>query len=106
MKSIYPAELKSLIDKNEPIQIIDIRDPEEYDAGHLPGAILIRRLAIPACTEQISRNEKVIVYCTYGMKSDQVAIYLQEKHKFKNIYVLEGGIYDYAREVDPSINVK
>lgn len=105
MKSIYPAELKSLLDKNEPVQIIDIRDPEEYEAGHLPGAVSIRRLDIPNHVEQISRTTKVVVYCTYGMKSDQVAIYLQEKHKFKNIYVLEGGIYDYAREVDPSIHV-
>jgi rhodanese-related sulfurtransferase len=45
----------------------------------------------------------VVIACTYGMKSDQVYIYLREKLRFKNIWILEGGIFDWSRDVEPSM---
>jgi len=47
----------------------------------------------------------VVIVCAYGMKSDQVYIYLREKHKFKNLMILEGGLYDWSVMFDPKMVV-
>ncbi|MDP2424247.1 MAG: rhodanese-like domain-containing protein [Bacteroidales bacterium] len=105
MKIITPTELKALLDAQGDVQIIDIRDPEAYAAGHIAGSLLIPKMEIPNKVEDISRSAKVVICCAYGMKSDQVVIYLQEKHKFKNVWLLDGGLYEYARDFNPSMQV-
>jgi len=103
MRMITPSDLKAKIDKGEEIQIIDIREPEKFEAGHIHGSVNIFQKDIPVNIDKISRSGMVVLGCTYGMKSDQVYIYLREKHKFKNLWLLEGGFYDWSRDVDPSM---
>ncbi len=103
MKFITPAELKTWIDKGLDIQLIDIREQAAYDFGHLPAAIHIEKSMFADSHHLVSRDRKVVIYCSYGMKSDQVALFLQEKHNLRNIWILEGGLYDYVRDVDPGI---
>jgi rhodanese-related sulfurtransferase len=103
MKVITPKELKSKIDQGEDVQIIDIREPEKFEAGHIPGSINIFQKEMPQHIDKISRTGMLVIACTYGMKSDQVYIYLREKHKFKNLWILEGGLYDWSRDVDPKM---
>jgi len=103
MRMITPVELKARLDKGEEVQIIDIREPEKFQAGHLHGALNIFQKDVPMHIDKISRTGMVVICCTYGMKSDQVYIYLREKHKYKNIWVLEGGLYDWSRDVDPTM---
>ena len=103
MRTISPTELKEILDKNEPALVIDIREPEKYVAGHISGSVNIFQKDVPQNIEKIPREGKVIIACTYGMKSDQVYIYLREKHKFRNLYILEGGLYEWVRDVDPGM---
>ena len=105
MRIITPAELKVRMDKGENIQVIDIREPFNFSAGHIEGSLNICQRDIPDNVHQIQRVDNVVIVCAYGMKSDQVYIYLREKHKFKNLLILEGGLYDWSVMFDPKMVV-
>lgn len=105
MNYITPEDLKKLLDSQEPFQLIDTREAEKFGICHIPTAVSIPQLELPYRLDEINREGKVVVYCIYGMKSDQVYIYLKDKLKIKQLYILEGGIYQYARDIDPSMPV-
>ncbi|MGB4205867.1 MAG: rhodanese-like domain-containing protein [Bacteroidales bacterium] len=105
MRIITPAELKARMDKGENFQIIDIRESFNFSAGHIEGSLNICQRDIPDNVHQIQRVDNVVIVCAYGMKSDQVYIYLREKHKYKNLMILEGGLYDWAAMFDPKMVV-
>lgn len=105
MKFISPKDLKQKIDNNDPIQIIDTRERDKYDLGHLPGAESMPQLELPGMLNQINKDQTVIIYCIYGVKSELVYIYLKDKLKIKELYILEGGIYQYSIDIDSTILV-
>jgi len=105
MKFITPEELKTLLDSEEQFQIIDTREAEKYETCHIKNALSIPQLDLPDRLNEINKDMKVVIYCIYGMKSEQVYIYLKDKLKIKNLFILEGGIYQYARDIDPSMPV-
>lgn len=94
-----------MLDAHEPIQIIDTREAEKYEACHIETSISIPQLELPGRLEEVNKEGTVIIYCIYGMKSEQVYIYLKDKLKLKKLFILEGGIYQYARDIDPSMPV-
>lgn len=103
MRYITVLELKEKLDRGESVQIIDTRDPIKYEECHVPGAINIPQIDIPDKISLIDQTIPVIIYCLYGVKSEAPFLYLKEKMKMKNIYILEGGIFQWATEVDPSM---
>jgi rhodanese-related sulfurtransferase len=105
MKFITPKELKKLLDSNEILQIVDTRDFEKYETCHIEKAVSIPQIELPGRLNEIKKDGKVVIYCIYGMKSDQVYIYLKDKLKIQDLSILEGGIYQYALDVDPTMQV-
>ncbi|HEX2974722.1 MAG TPA: rhodanese-like domain-containing protein [Bacteroidales bacterium] len=105
MKFITPADLKRKIDNKEPMQIIDTREAEKYELAHIPGALSMPQLELPSMLDKVEAENTVVIYCIYGVKSELVYIYLKDKLKIKDLYILEGGIYAYANEFDPSMQV-
>jgi rhodanese-related sulfurtransferase len=71
IKTISPADVKAAIDKKEKAVYLDVRDPGEYAAGHLPGAINISRgtLEFNVWKAIPDQNAKVIVYCKTAGRS-------------------------------------
>jgi rhodanese-related sulfurtransferase len=74
-------------------QLIDVRTPKEFAEGYLPGATLmdIKDANFDSQILTLDRNRPVFVYCRSGKRSLEAANVL-EKHKFKVVYNLEGGI--------------
>ena len=105
MKFIKPAQLKTMIDGSENFQLIDTRESDKFERCHIQGALSIPQLELPYKLNLVQKENKVVIYCIYGMKSEQVYIYLKDKLKIKDLYILEGGIYQYASDVDPSMDV-
>lgn len=105
MKHITTYELKEKMDTNQSFQLIDTREKDNYNACHIPGSISIPQIDLPDLSHLISREIPVIIYCLYGVKSQAPYLYLTEKLKFKNIFVLEGGIYQWATDIDPTLPV-
>lgn len=100
MKEITATELKSLIDNGADIQIIDVREPHEYDICNL-GGVLIPLSTIPESFSQIDRTKQVIVHCRSGARSGQAVAWLEKNHGFTNLLNLKGGILAWSSEVDP-----
>jgi adenylyltransferase/sulfurtransferase len=68
MKEVTVQELKALMDSGAEFQLIDVREPHEYDACNLGGE-LIPMAEVPHQTNQISKEKKVIVHCRSGRRS-------------------------------------
>lgn len=74
-------------------QLVDVRTPQEYSAGHLQGAILmnIKDASFDSLLLTLDKTRPVFVYCRVGKRSLEAANIL-EKYKFKVVYNLDGGI--------------
>lgn len=91
MKTIKASELKQKVNAGEDFQLIDVREPSEYQQANM-GGTLIPMNQIPQRFEEISRDKMVVVHCHLGGRSANVINYLEQTHQYSNLYNLEGGI--------------
>jgi adenylyltransferase/sulfurtransferase len=104
MKEKTVSELKAMQDAGEPFQLIDVREPHEYDICNLQAA-LIPLGTIVNEAEQIRRDVPVIIHCRSGARSAAAVTELERRFGFDNLYNLKGGILAYAHEIDSSLTV-
>jgi len=102
VKEITAQELYDLQVQGEPFQLIDVREPHEYDIVNI-GAELIPLGTIAANADRIARDKKVVVHCKVGGRSAKAIQELQDKFGFDNLYNLKGGILSYIDEVQPEL---
>jgi rhodanese-related sulfurtransferase len=102
MKEISVLELKEMMDNKEDFQLIDVREPHEYEICNL-GAPLIPMNEVPDNLDKISKDKKLVVHCRSGARSGRIVEYLEQAHGYTNIYNLRGGILDWADRVDTSM---
>ena len=102
IKEITPQELKQWKDRNEDVQVIDVREPHEYDIVNI-GAELIPLSTVSANADKIDKAKKVVVHCKMGGRSAKAIRELEEKFGFQNLYNLKGGILGYIDEVEPQL---
>ena len=98
-EQISGAEAKALMDSESGYIIIDARTQEEYDQGHIPGAILIPEYEIAdrAEKELPDKDQLILVYCRSGRRSKLAA---EELVKLGYTNVKEfGGIIDWEYEI-------
>ena len=100
MKEVTVQELKKLMDSNADFQLIDVREPHEYDICNLNGE-LIPMSDIPNNVDKIDKDKQVVLHCRSGKRSGDMLLWLEKNHGFKNLYNLKGGILAWAREIDP-----
>ncbi len=72
-------------------QLLDVRQPKEYEAGHLAGAKLIPIRELPDRLNELERDKPLLVYCAVGGRSAAAAQLLSGK-EFAEVYNLSGGI--------------
>lgn len=99
MKEITVQELKAMMDNNEEFQLIDVREPHEFDIANLNGE-LYPMGKVPELDDEISRDKKVVVHCRSGARSGQAVMYLEKKLGLENLYNLKGGILAWADQID------
>jgi adenylyltransferase/sulfurtransferase len=102
MKEVTVKELKQMMDANEDFQLIDVREPHEYNICNLGGE-LIPQAQIPNNIDKISKDRKVILQCRSGARSGNMVHWLEKHYGFTNLYNLKGGILAWSREIDPSV---
>ena len=103
MKTISVDELKELKDNGTDFQLIDVREPQEYEQAEIGGE-LISLGTIPQNIDKIDKNKQVVVHCRSGKRSANAIAFL-EQHGFQNLYNLEGGILAWRDEIDNSLDV-
>src|SRR5215207_7348837 len=103
MEEITAAELKRRIDRGDVLQIIDVREPNEYDIARIPGARLIPLGQVNERVGEIDEGRETVVHCKGGVRSAR-AIEALTRSGFKGKLVnLKGGIAAWSNDVDPSV---
>ena len=89
---VDPAEVRELLD--EGVVIVDVREQEEWDAGHLPGAVHIPRAYLESRIDGVApdRGQRVILYCASGQRSALGANTLERDLGFGHVESMTGGI--------------
>ncbi len=102
MQSITPEQLKQLIDNSNSPELIDIREPWEYETCRIDSSTNLPMSGIVNSHEKLDKKAKNVVICHHGARSLQVTSYL-ESIGFENVINLEGGIDLWAKTIDPSM---
>jgi adenylyltransferase/sulfurtransferase len=100
--AISAHELKRKLDAHEAFELIDVREPFEYEIARIDGAKLIPLAEIGDRTEELQREQPIVVHCHSGKRSAQ-AVRLLQQRGFSNVYNLEGGIDAWSDQIDPSV---
>jgi adenylyltransferase/sulfurtransferase len=96
---IDPPALARIIGGNSALQLIDVREPWEWQICRLEGARLIPLRELPARAGELDRRRPVVTYCHTGVRSLAAARLLRERG-FPDVKSLRGGVEGWATEVD------
>ncbi len=102
VKEIDVIAFEKLKNSSTPFQLIDVREPYEYEIAHMNGE-LIPLGQIEEVVDRIASDKQVIVHCRSGVRSAQAIEKLEKKYGFTNLYNLKGGILAYADQVDSTL---
>ncbi|MGB0423461.1 MAG: ThiF family adenylyltransferase [Flavobacteriales bacterium] len=102
IKEVSVQELKTLMDEGKSFQLIDVREPFEYEQAEMGGE-LIPLNQIPESADKIAKDKQVIIHCRSGKRSADAVAYLQQHHGFDNLYNLKGGIIAWSQIIDPNV---
>ncbi|PYL84174.1 MAG: molybdenum cofactor biosynthesis protein MoeB [Verrucomicrobia bacterium] len=100
--AISVHDLKRKRDAREAIQLIDVREPFEFEIARIDGAKLIPLGQLADRLHELKQNGQTVVHCHTGMRSAQ-AVQMLRQTGFTNVYNLEGGIDAWANEIDPAV---
>ncbi|MFT5506500.1 MAG: rhodanese-related sulfurtransferase [Gammaproteobacteria bacterium] len=103
MRRINVSELAELVKSDIP-ELLDVREPWEFDICQIEGSINLPMGQIPGGIEQIDRSKETVVICHHGVRSLQVIQYLSQQG-FTNLINLDGGIDAWARQLDINMAV-
>lgn len=104
-KEITVEELQEILQKQEDIFLLDVRNINEAEICQLPNSVLIPMSNIPTNIKRIPKDKPVVVYCHHGFRSASVIDYLTQNHGFTNLQNLKGGINAWATEIDNTMAV-
>jgi rhodanese-related sulfurtransferase/rubrerythrin len=93
VKSLTTSEVKKMIDSHQAgdYQILDVRQPKEYQAAHLPDAIFIPLASLPDRVGELAKDKPTVAYCAVGGRSRAASQYLAGQG-FSEVYNMTGGI--------------
>ena len=100
---VDPAQARALFDSAEPPVLVDVREQDEWDEGHIPGAVHVPRGYLESRIEQAApdRTRPVVLYCAGGNRSAFAAKTLEELG-YEHVVSLAGGYTDWKRNGFPT----
>src|SRR3990170_4450916 len=101
---ITAGDLHARLGRGEPVRLIDVREPHEWEIAHLPGAELFPLGSLPEHFNEFDSAEEMVLFCKSGSRSAR-ALDLLRRAGFRKMRNLKGGINAWSREVDPSVPV-
>jgi rhodanese-related sulfurtransferase len=93
---IAPAELAEWIERDDELQVVDVRELYEREAGHIAATTHIPLVELSARASEIDRERAVVFYCRVGARSDMAAQAFRASG-YKALS-MEGGLVRWARE--------
>lgn len=83
--------------------VLDVREPDEWEAGHAPGAHHLPMMEVPARMAEIPTDQEVVVVCRSGGRSGQVVSYLMG-NGWDNVRNLDGGMEAWQSAGRPMVS--
>nr|WP_117212418.1 rhodanese-like domain-containing protein [Allorhizocola rhizosphaerae] len=80
--------------------LLDVREDDEWAAGHAPGAVHVPMMEIPQRMAEVPQDRDVVVVCRVGGRSGQVVAYLRQQG-YDNVSNLDGGMMSWAAAGKP-----
>jgi sulfur-carrier protein adenylyltransferase/sulfurtransferase len=102
VREITPLQLAAKRARADDFDLIDVREPHEYEIARLEGARLIPLASLGATLPTLNRDREIIVHCKTGARSAAAVRELQAAG-FRNVWNLAGGIARWSEEVDPAV---
>jgi adenylyltransferase/sulfurtransferase len=99
---IQPSQLAARLGGGEKLEIIDVREPYEWQIGHIPGARLVPLARLAAEIPRLDKRRETILYCKVGERSMYAAQQLADAG-VAQVRNLAGGILRWIDEVDPTM---
>jgi sulfur-carrier protein adenylyltransferase/sulfurtransferase len=99
---ISVQELKSKIEKKDKFVLVDVREPNEFEIGRIPGSKLIPLGEIAARANELDTADDIVLHCKMGGRSAKALRVLQTLG-FKKLKNVRGGITAWSDEIDPSV---
>jgi sulfur-carrier protein adenylyltransferase/sulfurtransferase len=103
VEEISASELKARMDAGEDIQLIDVRQPEEYAFARINGAKLIPLGELMQRMKEIDSDRETVIHCKMGARSARAVMALQQSGFPAPLKNLRGGITAWSNEVDPRV---
>ena len=98
---ITPRDLSERLKRGD-IDLIDVREPHEWEIGHIPGARLIPLATLPEALATLDSSRELVLHCKSGVRSARAVRQLQAAG-FRRVSNLAGGILRWSDDVDPTV---
>lgn len=82
--------------------LLDVREPWEFQTCRIEGAQSMPMNSVPQRIEELEPDMEIVAICHHGMRSAQVAMFL-ERNGFGKLWNLQGGVAAWAAQVDPKM---
>jgi adenylyltransferase/sulfurtransferase len=103
MEEITATELKQRLDNGENIQIIDVREDNEFAYNRIPNSVHIPLGQVLSRMNEIDPDRETVVHCKMGGRSARAIDALQRTGFTGKLANLKGGILAWSDEVDPTV---
>jgi len=102
--TITAAELKDLIDSDKPIDLIDVREPAEWEIVRIPGARLVPKDEILRgdALASLPQDRQIVMYCKTGVRSAETLAAVKAAG-FRDAVHVQGGVTAWVNQIDPSL---
>ncbi len=104
--TITPKELKEMLDRGDPIDLIDVREPAEWEIVSIPGARLVPKgeWLDGSALSTLSPDKTPVFYCKSGVRSAEV-LAVAKQAGFTNALHEQGGVVSWIHQIDPSLPI-
>ncbi len=102
IRQISATALKTRIQNKDPLFLLDVREPNEFQYAHIKNSVLIPLNQVPQRMDELNPQQEIVVICHHGVRSRQACMYLVNAG-FENITNLTGGIDAWSRDCDSSV---
>lgn len=104
MRLISALELHEEMQKGHEFEIIDIREPYEYEACNI-GSVHIPMGEICERIDELPKDKNIVIMCRSGKRAEAVANILMTEYSMTNISILEGGILAWKENIDNTLDI-
>jgi rhodanese-related sulfurtransferase len=102
IEQVTPTEVRDMQARNDAVVYLDVREPNEWNLGHLPGAVHLPRGNLESKVEGlVDRDQRVVVYCARGNRSALAALTMKQMG-YDKVASMSGGIQGWV-DIDGEI---